>query len=134
MSAGQGALAGLLAAFQTGDLAAATSFMAADIVWHSPGIRQPAAGSHRGPDGVLSAFGTIAAQPGTLSLEVVDVLRGHEHESGVYLHRRHRAGADLAARISLVARVAEGQLVEVWEHIYDLYAFDEFYGPQGDTA
>ena len=28
----------------------------------------------------------------------------------------------------LVARVADGKLIEVWEHIYDLYDFDEFYG------
>ena len=31
-------------------------------------------------------------------------------------------------RICLVARVDDGKLVEVWEHIYDLHEFDQFYG------
>jgi uncharacterized protein len=115
-------------AFQAGDAAGAAAAMAPNVVWHSPGRAQPAAGSHRGLEDVLAAFGTIASQPGDLELEIVDALSGSEVEAVVYRHRRNRPEGKLDARICLVARVTEGRLVEVWEHIYDLYEFDDFYG------
>ena len=102
--------------------------MSPEVVWHSPGRRQPAAGTHRGLDKVLGAFGTIATMPGTLTLEITAVLTGTDgYETVVYRHRRDCDGRALDANIALVARVSNGQLVEVWEHIYDLFAFDEFY-------
>jgi uncharacterized protein len=115
-------------ALQTGDVKTAAGLMHPDIKWHSPGRTQPAAGTHAGRDNVLQAFGIIASQSGTLSLEVLDVLSGQGHGGVLYIHRRERDGATLEARICLIATVAEGQLTDVWEHIYDLYAFDDFYG------
>jgi uncharacterized protein len=115
-------------AFQAGDAAGAAAAMAPDVVWHSPGQRQPAAGTHRGLEDVLAAFGTIASQPGDLELEIVDALSGSQLEAVVYRHRRRRPEAQLDAGICLVARVDDGKLVEVWEHIYDVHEFDDFYG------
>jgi ketosteroid isomerase-like protein len=121
-------LARVVKAFQAADIAAAAALMHPEIVWHSPGRLQPAAGSHRGRDDVLAAFGAVAGHAGDLSLEIVDVLTGDNREVVVYWHRRRGLSIQFEANICLVARVADGQLIEVWEHIYDLYDFDEFYG------
>ena len=118
-------------AFQAGDPEAAGAAMSPDVVWHSPGRRQPAAGTHRGLENVLAAFGTIASQPGELELQIIDALAGSNLEAVVYRHRRERTSGALDANICLVARVRDGVLVEVWEHIYDLHEFDEFYGSGG---
>ena len=115
-------------AFQEGDAAKAAALMAPDIAWHSPGRRQPAAGDHLGVEQVMSAFGAIASQPGELELLIIDVLGGSEREAVIYTHRRTRDDARLDAKICLVGRVDDGRLIEVWEHIYDLHEFDEFYG------
>ncbi len=125
---GRNTLALVVQAFQAADIAAAAALMHPEIVWHSPGRRQPAAGSHHGRDDVLSAFGAVAGHASDLSLEIVDVLTGDNREVVVYSHRRSGLSTQLEANICLVARVADGQLIEVWEHIYDLYDFDEFYG------
>ena len=121
-------LAQTMIAFQSGDIAAAAGLMHPDIAWHSPGRTQPAAGTHHGRDNVLEAFGIIALQPGELTLEVVDVLGGSRHGGLLYSHRRVRQDSALDARICLIATVDDGRLTEVWEHIYDVHAFDEFYG------
>jgi ketosteroid isomerase-like protein len=116
-----------MTAFQNGEIETAAALMHPDIRWHSPGRSQPAAGTHSGRDNVLAAFGIIAAQPGTLTLEVLDVLSGQNHGGLLYNHRRDRDGTTLQARICLIATVTDGELTEVWEHIYDPHAFDEFY-------
>jgi ketosteroid isomerase-like protein len=116
-----------MTAFQNGDIQAAAALMHPHIRWHSPGRAQPAAGTHTGRDDVLAAFGIIAGQPGSLSLEVLDALAGENHGGLLYVHRRERDGDTLQARICLVATAADGQLTEVWEHIYDPHAFDDFY-------
>jgi ketosteroid isomerase-like protein len=117
-----------MSAFQNGDVTSASLLMHPDITWHSPGKAQPAAGTHRGRDRVLEAFGTIATQSGELTLEVLDVLGGSRHGGLLYNHRREREHHSLNARICLIATVSDGQLTEVWEHIYDIHAFDDFYG------
>jgi len=125
----ENALLGAVRAFQSGDAAAAAALMDPDVVWHSPGRRQPGAGTHRGIDDVLNAFGRIATAPGRLDLQIVTALTGGDgYEAVVYRHRRTREDASLDAAIALVARVERGRLTEVWEHIYDLFEFDDFYG------
>ena len=119
-----------MTAFQNGDVDAAGALMHPDIRWHSPGRSQPAAGTHVGRGNVLSAFGIIASQPGTLSLELLDTLDGQHHAGLLYIHRRERHGTTLEARICLIATASNGQLTEAWEHIYDQNAFDAFYGPR----
>jgi ketosteroid isomerase-like protein len=116
-----------LTAFQNADIEAAAALMHPAITWHSPGRTQPAAGTHTGRENVLAAFATIATQPGTLTLEVLDVLAGENHGGLLYIHRRKREATTLEARICLIATTARGQLTEVWEHIYDPHAFDSFY-------
>jgi uncharacterized protein len=116
-----------LTAFQNANIEAAAALMHPDITWHSPGRTQPAAGTHTGRENVLAAFATIASQPGTLTLEVLDVLAGEDHGGLLYIHRREREATTLEARICLIATTARGQLTEVWEHIYDPHAFDSFY-------
>ena len=76
-----------------------------------------AAGTHTGRDGVIAAFAVIASQPGTLSLEVLDVLTGERYGGVLYIHHRERDGTTLDARICLIATAADGQLTEVWEHL-----------------
>jgi uncharacterized protein len=120
-------LARTMGAFQNGDIEMAGALMHPDIEWHSPGESQPAAGTHHGREQVLAAFGTIAAQPGQLTLDVLDVLSGSEYGGLLYKHRREREDGSLCARVCLMARVSEGQLIEVWEHIYDTHTFDHFY-------
>lgn len=123
-------------AFQRSDGARAASFLSPQVVWHSPGRRQPAAGTHHGLEEVLGAFATIATAPGTLTLEIVAALSGNslscngDYETVVYRHRRDGKSPTLDADIALVARVLDGRVVEVWEHIYDLYSFDAFYASE----
>jgi hypothetical protein len=57
---------------------------------------------------VLAAFATIASQPGTLTLEVLDVLAGEDHGGVLYIHRRKREAATLEARICLIGTTAGG--------------------------
>ena len=70
---------------------------------------------------------SISAQLGVLTLEVLDVLAGEDHGGVLYIHRRKREATSLEARICVIATTVRGQLVEVWEHIYDPPAFDSFY-------
>jgi ketosteroid isomerase-like protein len=116
-----------MTAFQNGDVPAAAALMHPDIRWHSPGRTQPAAGTHTGRDNVLASFKIIANQPGTLSLEVLDILSGQTHGGLLYIHRRQRGLDTLEARICLIATASGSQLAEVWEHIYDPHTFDVFY-------
>jgi hypothetical protein len=70
----------------------------------------------------------FAAASDRMIIDVADVLAGSEHGGLLYHHRRERDDSTLDARSCLIATVSDGQLIEVWEHIYDVHAFDGFYG------
>ena len=64
--------------FEVGDLDLLKVVMADDVVWHEPG-RNPLAGDHRGPDGVLALLAELKQRSGdTFQIEVLDVFSNAE--------------------------------------------------------
>jgi hypothetical protein len=64
---------------------------------------------------------------GSFRAEPHDVIAGDQHVVGLHLATAQRQGRTLADRQVLVVHVRDGKIAEVWEHVEDQYAFDEFY-------
>ena len=117
-------------AFSKGDTATLTELIAEDTVWHAAG-KNPLAGDRRGRGTVLEMFAKIGELTnGTLKLHDHDFLASdHNHQHTVALFRvtATRAGKTLDAKLCEVVHWKNGQIVEDWTHVYDQYAFDEFF-------
>jgi len=112
----------------TGDLVAASAWLAEDVVLHVPGTH-PLAGDHVGLDGFARFLAESAAvTDGGEDIEVVDVLGG-EHHAAVYCHvtatRPGRAPLDNMT-VHLLA-VRDGRVVEAWLHNRDDAAVSAFW-------
>lgn len=113
------------AAFAKGDVDALRALLDPDVVWHQPG-RSLLAGDHRGADAVLGFFAkTMELTAGSFRAEPHDVIADDQHVVG--LHLAQRQGRTLADRQVLVVHVRDDKIAEVWEHVGDQYAFDEFF-------
>jgi uncharacterized protein len=119
-------------AFAKGDIDTLRVLFDPEVVWHQPG-RSVLAGDHRGIDAVLGFFArTMELTAGSFRAEPHDVIAGDQHVVGLHLVRAERQGRTLADRQVLVAHVRDGKIAEVWEHVEDQYAFDEFFSPRDE--
>ena len=116
-------------AFDTGDMDTFWSAISDDVTMHWPG-RSPLAGDHVGRE-----------QFAQLVDRELEIMKGGGWEGQyddilvngdrcVVLERGHGWLADgrtIDVRIAIVCDVKDGKIVEMWEHPFDLYAWDEFW-------
>ncbi len=118
----------LFAAFRGADLATIEATIPEDAVWHFPGRRGKLAGSHRGRAAILQFLMSVPQLTnGTFHLELEDVLANDAHAVAFFRGSGTREGKTLDNPTCLRMRLVEGQVVEVWEFVWDLFTVDEFW-------
>ena len=119
---------GLFQAFRDRDLAAIQAAIPEQAVWHFPGRQGALAGSHRGRDAILAFLGKVMAlSEGTFRFEIEDVIASDASAVAIFRGSARRQGRTLDNPTCLRMRIQDGQILELWEFVWDLYAVDEFW-------
>ena len=118
----------LFAAFRTGDIDTIRALIPEHAVWHFPGRRGQLAGTHRGRDAVFSFLLNVRAlTAGTFHLDLLDVLANDTNAVALFHGHGERNGKTLDNPTCLTMRIENGQVVEVWEYVWDLFHVDDFW-------
>jgi len=118
----------LFAAFRAGDLATIQAIVPEDAVWHFPGRHGQLAGDQRGREAILAFLLKVMALTNhTFRLDLIDVLANDAHAVALFRGGGERNGKTLDNPTCLRLRLRDGQVVEVWEFVWDLYAVDDFW-------
>lgn len=118
----------LFAAFRRGDVAAIQAAIADNAVWRFPGRRGQLAGDHQGREAIFGFLLKVQALTDhTFSLDLIEVLAGDEYVVALFRGQGQRNGKTLDNPTCLRMRVEDGQVVEVWEFVWDLYHVDDFW-------
>lgn len=108
----------------SGDLAALDEMYSDDMVFHYPG-RNPLAGDYHSADDFLTKAQQLLGT-GTLKRELLDAFGSDDHAIQL-LHVRADVGdRSHSWRAVAVMHVRNEKIVEVWLHIDDQYALDDF--------
>jgi len=119
---------GLFQAFRDRDLAAIQAAIPEQAVWHFPGRQGALAGSHRGRDAILAFLGKVMAlSEGTFRFEIEDVIASDASAVAIFRGSARRQGRTLDNPTCLRMRIQDGQILELWEFVWDLYAVDAFW-------
>ncbi len=114
-------------AFEEADVDFMRRFYADNIVWHVPG-RGPVSGTYRGQEQVFGFLAKLRELlPEGLEIELHDVLANDEHAVSLHRARGRRGDKVLDNMEVLVSHIKDGRVVEVWSHVFDQYANDEFW-------
>ena len=106
-----------------GDLEALVDLYTDDLVVHYPG-KNPLAGSHPVQD-FLAKFQTVL-RDGTLKRELHDALGTDHHAVQLLKVTASVDGRSHSWNAVAVMHVRNGQFSEVWLHVDDQYALDDF--------
>jgi ketosteroid isomerase-like protein len=118
----------LFAAFRRGDVEAVRAIIPEHTVWHFPGRRGQLAGTHVGRDAVFAFLLNVRAlTDNTFHLDLIDVLANDTHAVALFRGHGRRQGKTLDNPTCLRMRIEHGQVVEVWEFVWDLFAVDDFW-------
>lgn len=118
----------LFAAFRQGDIETVRGVIPEHAVWHFPGRRGRLAGSHRGRDAVFAFLMQVQALTNhTFHLDLEDVVANDTHAVAFFRGHGERNGKHLDNPTCLRMRLENGQVVEVWEFVWDLFAVDDFW-------
>ena len=118
----------LFRAFHDRDLAAIQAAIPEHAVWHFPGRAGALAGSHRGREAILAFLAQVVAlSEGTFRLELEDVIAGDGNAVALFRGSGRRRGRTLDNPTCMRMRIQDGQIVEIREFVWDLYAVDEFW-------
>lgn len=118
----------LFAAFGRRDLAAIQAALPDDAVWHFPGRHGQLAGDHCGRDAVFGFLLKVqAVSGGTFHLDLIDVLANDERAVALFRGHGERDGKTLDNPTCLVMHMRSGQVVEVWEYVWNLFDVDDFW-------
>jgi len=119
----------MFAAFRNADVATIREMIPEGAVWHFPGSRSKLAGDHVGRDAILAFLLKVQAlTAGSFHLDLIDVLANEEHAVAFFRGHGERDGKTLDNPTCLRLRLNEaGQVVEVWEFVWDLYHVDDFW-------
>lgn len=118
----------LIDGFRRGDLTVFHDVVSPDLVWHFPGRAGALAGAHRGRDEVIAFLASVAGlTEGTFGMDVIDVLANDRRAVVLFRGQARRRGKRLDNPTCLSMRFSGGQIVELWEFVWDLYAVDGFW-------
>lgn len=114
-------------AFNSGDMKTLTEIIDESVVWHTPG-RSSLAGDHQGREATFAYFGRLGQETGgTFQARLQHLLADDERVVGIQQNSAERNGKHLDVDVCLVFSLKDGRVTEGWEHIRDLYAWDEFW-------
>jgi ketosteroid isomerase-like protein len=118
----------MFAAFERADLAEIQTAIPPHAVWHFPGRKGKLAGEHRGRDAILGFFMNVGGlTSGTFHLELEDVLADDRYAVALFRGHGTRDDKTLDNPTCLKMRIEKGEIVEVWEFVWDLFAVDDFW-------
>ena len=114
-------------AFNSGDMETLTAIFDEGAAWHTPG-RSSLAGDHQGRDATFAYFGRLGQETGgNFHAELRHLLADDERVVGIQHNSAERDGKRLDVDVCLVFQLKDGRITEGWEHLRDLYAWDEFW-------
>jgi ketosteroid isomerase-like protein len=114
------------AARERGDMDALQKRWTDDISYHLP-AGSPHAGDYQGIEQVQQLFARMAEQAGMVSVEVHDVLANDDYAVAMISVRGEQSGQQVNGNMVTVYHFRDGKVTEVWSHLSDLYAVDEFW-------
>jgi hypothetical protein len=118
----------LIRAFRDRDLDSIHTLTTSDLIWHFPGRSGRLAGDHRGRDEALQFLvDVVALTTGSFDFDVIDVLANDRRAVVLFRGRATREGRELDNPTCLSMKLRAGQIVELWEFVWNLYAVDEFW-------
>jgi ketosteroid isomerase-like protein len=122
------AVRALFDAFKSADITTIRATIPEGAVWHFPGRSGKLAGSHRGRDAIMQFLMNVAGLTGgTFHLDLIDVLANDQWVVALFRGHGERDGKTLDNPTCLKMRVENGQVMELWEFVWDLFAVDEFW-------
>ena len=113
-------------AFRRGDVQFLSDLFSDDTVWHWPG-RGPMSGDFRGKDNVLELLGRFAESCDSLDFVDEDFLASDSRTASLSRMKLVRGEKALEFELCEVVRWSQGQVVEEWLLVDDVYAYDEFW-------
>ena len=116
-------------AFRNADVDTIRSMIPEDAVWRFPGRHGKLAGEHKGRDAILAfLFNVQVLTDNTFHLDLLDVIADDTYAVALFRGRGQRNGKTLDNPTCLRMRLStDGQVVEVWEFVWDLYHVDDFW-------
>lgn len=114
-------------AFRNGDMETLAEVIAEDTVWHWPG-RSQLGGELRGRDSVFSMFAKIGELTSEMEMVDLDFLASEDRTASSTRATVTRDGETLEYEFCEICRWENGQVVEEWIFVWDLYAYDDFWG------
>lgn len=115
-------------AFNSGDMDTLGELFADDAVFHSPGT-SAISGDFKGKDAIFAQFAKVAElSDNTYQAELHDVLANDEHAVALHVGKGQKGGNSYENPEVIVAHIRDGKLTEVWDHVLDQKAEEEFFG------
>ncbi len=109
-------------AMSGGDMGAAASFVADDVVWHTIGAAEPI----RGKAGLAASMAGFAEA--NITYDVHDVLASDDHVIALGTAHATLGGRSLTYRTAEIFHVRDGQVTERWAFSDDTKAITDFFG------
>jgi len=116
------------AAFNSGDMKTLTELFHENASWHTPG-QGPLAGDRKGREAIFAQFGRYAGDTqGTFKAVLQSVGKSDDGRVvGVHRNTAERNGKHLDVGCCIVFEFKDGRVSDGREHVYDLYAWDQFW-------
>ena len=114
-------------AFLSGDMAAMSSLMTDDVVWHSPG-NNPLSGTYRGREEVFGLFAKLAGLlDGPMNMDIHNILASDDHVVSLISTVAARGDKRLEGRNVHIMHISDGRIAEFWNYPEDSAAADAFF-------
>jgi ketosteroid isomerase-like protein len=118
----------LFAAFKNADIETIRATIPENAIWHFPGRRGKLAGSHRGREAIVAFLMNVAGLTGgSFHLDLEDVIANDHQAVALFRGHAERDGKVLDNPTCLRMRIENGQVVELHEFVWDLFAVDDFW-------
>ena len=116
------------AAFSAGDMDALLALFKPDVVHSVPGSGA-ISGDHKGPQEVLSLYGSLASlSDGTVRVELEDVLSdGGNRVVSIHSATATRNGVTRTTREALLITIDDGKVASIQDFFADIDAEDKFW-------
>ena len=107
-------------AMARGDLEAAASYLADDVIWHEIGRAEP----RRGKAELAASMGEVDYE---ITGQLHDILGNDEHVVALVDATGTRGGRTLEYRVAEIYHIRDGKVVERWAFSDDTAAITEFF-------
>ena len=108
-------------AMSRGDLEAAASYLADDVIWHEIGRAEP----RRGKAELAAGMGEVDYE---ITGQLHDILGNDEHVVALIDATGTRGDHSLSYRVAEIYHVLDGKIIERWAFSDDTAAITDFFG------